>query len=110
MEVVMKLFSSGQAAFRVGFKDTSVGSHRIFVATNEHVRKHWMYCMKQVTSSQENIKTKCSSPPEAKKNMKSVVSCKCMNKSLLNGNTSQLTRPFRQHNRVSKSITKDNLV
>ncbi|XP_021925849.1 neuroepithelial cell-transforming gene 1 protein-like isoform X2 [Zootermopsis nevadensis] len=101
---------TGQAAFRVGFKDAAVGSHRIFAATNEHVRKHWMYCMKQVTSSQENIKTKSSSPPEAKKKIKSVVPCKCMNKSVLNGNNSQFTRPFRQRNRVSKSVTRDNLV
>lgn len=106
----MELFSSGRSAFRVGFKDASFGTHRIFVAANEHVRKHWMDCIKQVMPLQENMKTKCSSPSEAKKKIKSVVPRKCMNKSSWNENDSQVIHPFRQQNRISKSIKKDNLV
>jgi hypothetical protein len=111
MQLITKLFSSGRSAFRVRFKDTSVGTHRTFIATNEHVRKHWMDCIKQVIQQQENIKVKCSSPPEAKKKVKSVLPCKRMkNKAPLNENDSQPTRPFRQQNRISKSIMKDILV
>jgi hypothetical protein len=106
----VELFSSGRSAFRVGFKDTSGETHRIFVATNEHARKHWMDCIKQVMPLQENKKTKCSSPSEAKKKIKSVVPRKCMDKSSWNKNDSQFIHPFRQQNRISKSITKDNLV
>jgi hypothetical protein len=90
----MKLFSSGQSAFRVGFKDTSFGGHRIFLASNEHVRKHWMYCMKQVTSPQVNSKTKFLSLPEGKK-IKTDASCKRINKSSWNENNAQLTHPLR---------------
>lgn len=106
----MELSSSGRSAFRVGFKDTAFGTHRIFVAANEHVRKHWMDCIKQVMPPQENMKTKCSPPSEAKKKIKSVMPRKCMNKSSWNENDSQVIHPFRQQNRISKSITKDNLV
>jgi hypothetical protein len=94
----------------VGFKDTSVGTHRIFVATNEHARKHWMDCIKQVMPLQENVKTKCLSSSEAKRKIKAVVSRKCADKSSWNENDSQIIQPFRQQNRVSKSITKDKLV
>jgi hypothetical protein len=104
----VELFSSGRSAFRVGLKDTSAETHRIFVATNEHARKHWMDCIKQVMPPQENKKTKCPSPSEAKKKIKSVVLHKCMDKSAWN--ESQFIHPFRQQNRISKSITKDNLV
>jgi hypothetical protein len=106
----MKSFSSGQSAFRVGFKDISLGTHRIFVAANQHVRKHWIDCIKQVMPPQENMKTKCSSPSEAKKKIRSLVPRNCINKSSLNENESQFIHPFRQQNRISKSITKDNLV
>lgn len=101
---------TGRSAFQVGFKDTSLGTHRIFVAANQHVRKHWMDCIKQVMPPQENMKTKCSSPSEAKKKIRSVVPRKCINKSSWNEDDSQFIHPFRQQNRISKSITKDNLV
>jgi hypothetical protein len=92
----------------VGFKDTSVGTHRIFIAANQHIRKHWLDCIKQMLPLQENIKTQCLSSPETKKRVKSLVPCKCMNKASWGENDSQFTLPFREQNRIS--IAKDHHV
>jgi hypothetical protein len=95
-------------AFRVGFKDASVGTHHILVAANQHIRKHWLDCIKQMVPLQENTKAECSSSPKTKKMVKSLVPCKCANMALWSENESQLVLPFRQQNRVS--IVKDHLV
>lgn len=92
----------------MGFKDASVGTHHILVAANQHIRKHWLDCIKQMVPLQENTKAECSASPKTKKMVKSLVPCKCANMALWSENESQLVLPFRQQNRVS--IVKDHLV
>jgi hypothetical protein len=83
----------------VGFKDASVGTHHMLVAANQHIRKHWLDCIKQMVPLQENAKTGCPSSPET---------CKCTNMASWNESESQPFLPFRQQNRIT--IAKDHLV
>jgi hypothetical protein len=92
----------------VGFKDTSFGAHHSLVAANQHIRKHWLDCIKQMMPLRENIKTQCSPSSETKKKVKCLVPCKCVNMASCGESDAQFALPFRQHNRIS--IAKDHLV